>query len=105
MVFKFAAPIALVAASKAFLASTVCAEAVPANRMISTTRMHVFRVIRFPHSQKFSLNINNLDFWDEIQDGHPYTPAGLSAEPKCVSSDNFKGERGWGNKQLAWEIF
>src|SRR6266700_5818479 len=90
MVFKLAAPMALTEPSKAFRASTVCAGAVPANRMKSPMRMHSFRAIPFPHSQKINLRTEDLDFCFDIPDGHFYTPEDLPAEPNCSSSGNFR---------------
>src|SRR5579864_2709983 len=68
---------ALEAASKAFRASTVCAEAVPANRMNSPARMQNLRAIRFPRSHKF--NRKNQSFISNLTSRmgtliHPWPP-------------------------------
>src|ERR1700730_8073341 len=49
---------ALVAASKTFRASTVCAGALPANRRISPARMHGFR-IGVPYFQTINGRLKN----------------------------------------------
>jgi hypothetical protein len=65
---------ALEAASKAFRASAVCAEAVPANSMSSPARMQSLRAIRFPRSHKFIGKTKEFDFRFDISNGDPYTP-------------------------------
>src|SRR5450755_2588837 len=89
MVFKLAAPIAFEAASKAFRASTICADAVPANRRNSPMRMHGLRHICFPHFQKINGRTNDSDFHFDIPNGHTYTPEALPTEPNCSSSGHF----------------